>query len=92
MVHTLGTLLEDGEYKAALRRGDPFKLFGSFWNGVIGQTNPLKKSSQSAQGTGTYEALNRDSGAFSRNPTNCHTHQPTQLCVFVKHSSPTHQE
>ncbi|KAF7440728.1 hypothetical protein PC9H_001076 [Pleurotus ostreatus] len=60
VVHTLGTLLEDGEYKAALRRGDPFKLFGSFLNGVIGQTNPLKKSSQSAQGTGTYEVLNRD--------------------------------
>ncbi|KAF4576786.1 hypothetical protein EYR36_004766 [Pleurotus pulmonarius] len=61
VVHTLGTLLEDGEYKAALRQGDVFKLFGSFLNGaMVGGANPLKRP-QGAQGTGRYEALNRDS-------------------------------
>ncbi|KAL0946587.1 hypothetical protein HGRIS_012788 [Hohenbuehelia grisea] len=63
VVHTLGTLIEDGEYKTALKQGDVPALIGSFVRGagMNGGKNPLKKGVE-ANGTGSYEALNRDSG------------------------------
>jgi nucleoside-diphosphate-sugar epimerase len=51
VVHTLGTLLEDGGYKKPLRDGDLGALLGSFWG-----NNPLEKATD----VGGYEVLNRD--------------------------------
>ncbi|KAJ4487895.1 mitochondrial protein [Lentinula aciculospora] len=57
VVHTLGTLIEDGgKYKQALREGDVTKLIGSALNNVFGLQNPLKRRSE-----GSYEDVNRDS-------------------------------
>jgi hypothetical protein len=60
VVHTLGTLLEGGEYKQSIKTGDAFgtvvsgakSAFESFNGG-----NPLRKGS-----LGSYESVNRDSG------------------------------
>ncbi|KAK1228427.1 hypothetical protein PQX77_008565 [Marasmius sp. AFHP31] len=61
VVHTIGTLFEDGGvYKAALREGDVPKLVGGFFNTVmenINGSNPLAQK----QREGSYERLNRDS-------------------------------
>lgn len=60
VVHTIGTLLEDGSYKAALAHGDIPKLFGAFTNGSDRGTNSFGRSNGDA-GKSTYEVLNRDS-------------------------------
>ncbi|KIY72183.1 NAD(P)-binding protein [Cylindrobasidium torrendii FP15055 ss-10] len=52
VVHTLGTLLEDGAYKQAIRDGDIFGVTRSLMGGA---SNPLK-----ASGGGLYDKLNRD--------------------------------
>jgi hypothetical protein len=52
VVHTLGTLLEDGRYKKSIRDGDLAGLVGSFFQGGA---NPLEKG-----GPGSYEVINRD--------------------------------
>ncbi|KAF9246307.1 mitochondrial protein [Melanogaster broomeanus] len=53
VVHTLGTLLEDGRYKTALANGDVLGLLGAFGGGG----NPLERGA----GRGSYEVMNRDS-------------------------------
>lgn len=56
VVHTLGTLLEDGKYKSALARGDIISLVGAI---AGGHGNPLERKPQAR----SYETINRDSGA-----------------------------
>ncbi|KAG7452450.1 NAD(P)-binding protein [Guyanagaster necrorhizus] len=51
VVHTLGTLLDDGKYKTAVNEGSLSGLVGS----LIGSQNPLEKKTTSG-----YESLNRD--------------------------------
>ncbi|KAH7913710.1 mitochondrial protein [Hygrophoropsis aurantiaca] len=61
VVHTLGTLLEDGKYKAALANGDVPSLLRHFVSGLSGHGgNPLERNSR-AGSTGGYEIMNRDS-------------------------------
>lgn len=60
VVHTIGTLLEDGSYKAALAKGDLSTLFAAFRD-VNGDRNPLERKDAAAT-RGSYEILNRDSG------------------------------
>lgn len=70
VVHTLGTLLEDNGYKAAVKEGDPFGVLRSLTRSYAGVGgNPLKEKSQRS---GTYEQLNRDAG------TNC----TTEVCCL----------
>lgn len=62
VVHTLGTLIEDGgKYKQALREGDVTKMVGSAISSVFGSKNPLEQG-----GEGSYEDLNRNSGMSLR--------------------------
>lgn len=63
VVHTIGTLLEDGTYKAALAKGDFPRLVRAFANGDGGggHENPLQRDGSAPKGT--YEMLNRDSGS-----------------------------
>ena len=56
VVHTLGTLLENSQYKQALSEGNLGALVGGFVDGLTGG-NPLEKG-----GPGGFESLNRDSG------------------------------
>jgi len=58
VVHTLGTLLEDARYKAALKDGDIFKLLGTLASNFTGSesNNPLRDPAK----VGGYEQLNRD--------------------------------
>ncbi|KAG9318688.1 hypothetical protein JVU11DRAFT_783 [Chiua virens] len=53
VVHTLGTLLEDGRYKSALQRGDVIGLIGAI---AGGGRDPLDTAAQGR----TYEVMNRD--------------------------------
>ncbi|KAF8921243.1 mitochondrial protein [Mucidula mucida] len=67
VVHTLGTLLDDGAYKQAIKDGNILGLAQSL---LGGNANPLKKTS-SASG---YDRLNRDSAlrvceAFVNSPS-----------------------
>lgn len=55
-MHTLGTLLENPQYKRALSEGNLGALLSGFVDGLTGG-NPLEKG-----GPGGYESLNRDSG------------------------------
>ena len=75
VVHTLGTLLEDRRYKAALNGGDVGGLLsaalGRVRDGLGGGANPLEEKTP-----GGYDELNRDAGAsfvFSER-YHCHTH------------------
>ncbi|TFK54768.1 NAD-P-binding protein [Heliocybe sulcata] len=56
VVHTLGTLLEDGSYKTAVREGDVLGLASSFIKSLGGR-NPLESGQHRP---GSYETLNRD--------------------------------
>lgn len=58
-MHTLGTLLEDGQYKKAMAEGNLGALIGSFVNGLVDSGNPLEKGGDRRRGS--YEVLNRDS-------------------------------
>lgn len=60
VVHTLGTLLEDGQYKKAMADGDIGALINNFVSGLVDSGNPLEKGGDGTKGG--YEALNRDSG------------------------------
>jgi hypothetical protein len=62
VVHTLGTLIEGGKYKQALKEGDIPKLVGSFFDVLGGSRNPLKRSSDGEESRGSYEMMNRDVG------------------------------
>ncbi|GJE87162.1 hypothetical protein PsYK624_032450 [Phanerochaete sordida] len=57
VVHTLGTLLEDARYKAALNKGDLGALVRVAVEGVTKSGNPLAERSTK----GGYDELNRDS-------------------------------
>lgn len=57
VVHTLGTLLEDGKYKSALAHGNVIDLVGAI---AGGGGNPLDRVPQRC----SYEVINRDSGAL----------------------------
>ncbi|KAF8651486.1 hypothetical protein AX16_004784 [Volvariella volvacea WC 439] len=63
VVHTLGTLIEGGEYKQAIRDGNVLGLAGSFLRtiapGIGGGGNPLKRQPIDEE-RGSYEAMNRD--------------------------------
>ncbi|KAH6918522.1 mitochondrial protein [Coprinopsis sp. MPI-PUGE-AT-0042] len=58
VVHTLGTLLEDGAYKKAIREGNLPELVKSFL-GTSRESNPLRRTA-STGAKGSYENLNRD--------------------------------
>ena len=60
VVHTLGTLLEDARYKAALSKGDLPGLLKVVASGFAGSRNPLEEPSKRRR----YNELNRDAGAF----------------------------
>lgn len=57
VIHTLGTLLEDGKYKSALAHGDLIGLVGAIAGGDV---NPLDRGPQKR----SYEVINRDSGTL----------------------------
>ncbi|KIK57765.1 hypothetical protein GYMLUDRAFT_45950 [Collybiopsis luxurians FD-317 M1] len=57
VVHTLGTLFEDGKYKQALKDGDIPKVVGTALNSVFSSQNPLLERG----GEGSYDEVNRDS-------------------------------
>jgi hypothetical protein len=60
VVHTLGTLLEGGEYKQSIKAGDALGTIVSSAKGVFegfNGGNPLQRGS-----LGSYESVNRDSG------------------------------
>lgn len=62
VVHTLGILLEDAGYKAAVREGNPLGVLKAVAQGVLGSgsdSNPLKTTQERRRG---YDAMNRDSG------------------------------
>ncbi|KIM87147.1 hypothetical protein PILCRDRAFT_64295 [Piloderma croceum F 1598] len=59
VVHTLGTLLENGQYKKAMADGDIGALISNFLSGLVDSGNPLEKGGDGTQEG--YEALNRDS-------------------------------
>lgn len=61
VVHTLGTLVEDGQYKKALAESDVGALVGGFVRGFLDSGNPLEKGGDRQ---GSYEVLNRDSGTL----------------------------
>ncbi|RXW20897.1 hypothetical protein EST38_g4962 [Candolleomyces aberdarensis] len=60
VVHTLGTLLEDGAYKQAIRNGDLPGLLKSLI-GIGKDSNPLRSGVVAEGPRVTYESLNRDS-------------------------------
>lgn len=60
VIHTLGTLLEDGKYKSALAHGDLVGLIGLVGAIAGGDANPLDRGPQKS----SYEVINRDSGAL----------------------------
>ena len=60
VVHTLGTLLEGGAYKKAVREGNALSVFASLLQARFGDDNPLKRGVE-----GTYDSVNRDSGMLS---------------------------
>lgn len=63
MVHTLGTLIEDGNYKNAMKAGDIPGLMSSFITAVQSPGNPLKKE-VGGEKKGSYEVMNRDTGMW----------------------------
>jgi uncharacterized protein YbjT (DUF2867 family) len=67
VVHTLGILLEDGEYKQAVRDANIPQLLSSLFRSVIGDTgNPLKKGHSAGGDRVTYESMNKQAGSDSR--------------------------
>jgi hypothetical protein len=67
VVHTLGILLEDTEYKQAVRDGNIPPLLSSLFRSVTGFTgNPLRKGSSTAGNRMTYESMNKISGSYQR--------------------------
>ncbi|KAG6900848.1 hypothetical protein C0993_009966 [Termitomyces sp. T159_Od127] len=61
VVHTLGTLIENSNYKQALKRGDILGLLGSLRDSVVGDHgNPLERPTKETL-RGSYDVMNRDS-------------------------------
>lgn len=64
VVHTLGTLIEDGTYKQALKQGDLPGLVRSIFRTVTGgHNNPLERTAERGR-LGSYEVINRDAGSL----------------------------
>ncbi|KAG6845328.1 hypothetical protein H0H87_010785 [Tephrocybe sp. NHM501043] len=60
VIHTLGTLLENSNYKQAIKRGDILGLVGILHNNVVGDHgNPLENSTDESR-RGSYDVMNRD--------------------------------
>ncbi|KAG6874196.1 hypothetical protein C0995_003742 [Termitomyces sp. Mi166 len=60
VVHTLGTLIENSNYKQTVKRGDIFGLLGSLRDSVVGDHgNPLERPTGEAL-RGSYDVMNRD--------------------------------
>jgi nucleoside-diphosphate-sugar epimerase len=60
VVHTLGILLEDGEYKQAVRDANIPQLLSSLFWSVTGDTgNPLRRGSSAGSDRTTYESMNK---------------------------------
>ena len=81
VVHTIGTLLENTQYKAALRDGNIPGLIGSLSSDLLGSStsgNPLEAIRDKK---GTYELLNRDSGT-SHNTFLSYLYCFVQKCSF----------
>ena len=63
VVHTLGTLLEDTRYKAALKDGNVSALLGTFVSNLVGGPgNPLEDRRKKDG----YEVVNYEAGVFVR--------------------------
>lgn len=60
VVHTLGTLIEDGRYKQALKNGDILSVMQSVCQSGFSDGNPLKRQTGGEQNRGSYEVMNRD--------------------------------
>lgn len=90
VVHTLGILLEDGEYKQAVRDANIPQLLSSLFRTVTGDTgNPLRKGSAPGGDRMTYESMNKKAGSDLRVLCSLLLHLPlTQLFMYAKHSSP----
>ncbi|KAG5645245.1 hypothetical protein DXG03_006662 [Asterophora parasitica] len=88
VVHTLGTLIEDGNYKQAVKQGDVLGLVSSFWQSVTGDYgNPLEKRTDKLR-AGSYELVNRDSAlrvceAFVSSPSSADSAAPNSPRPFV---------
>jgi hypothetical protein len=59
VVHTLGILLENANYKAAVQGGNVFSLLQAFAGGIGGSGNPLQTEQEKRRG---YDGMNRDAG------------------------------
>ncbi|KAG6851021.1 hypothetical protein H0H93_004508 [Arthromyces matolae] len=60
VVHTLGVLMENSKYKAAVKQGDVLRLLGSLSSSFIGDYgNPLERSTDDSR-RDTYDVMNRD--------------------------------
>ena len=59
VVHTLGILLENANYKAAVQGGNVLSLLQAFAGGVRGAGNPLQTEQEKRRG---YDGMNRDAG------------------------------
>ncbi|KAG6898373.1 hypothetical protein C0992_009048 [Termitomyces sp. T32_za158] len=61
VVHTLGTLIENSNYKQAINRGDILGFLGSLRDSVVGNHgNPLERPTGETL-RGSYDIMNRDS-------------------------------
>jgi len=66
VVHTLGILIEDGDYKQAMQNSNIPQLLSSLCRSITRDSgNPLKNGvpPESSEARLTYGAMNRDSGA-----------------------------
>lgn len=67
VVHTLGILLEDNEYKQAVRDANIPQLLSSLFRSVTRDTgNPLRKGLSAEGKSMTYESMNTKAGPNSR--------------------------
>ena len=83
MVHTLGTLIENSSYKQAIKRGDILGLLGNLCDSVAGgHGNPLERPTGEAL-KGSYDVMNRDTGAFPLFSCQCDSHGNT-LCAALR--------
>jgi len=82
VVHTIGTLLPNTQYKDALRRGDIPSLLGALYQSMRG-SNPLSEESN------LYDVLNRDTGEREGKLKLSAMLMPHQLSVYSRHMHQT---
>lgn len=81
-MHTLGTLIEDGQYKQAIKEGNLSGLVGSFFQSAIGGNgNPLEKGVGGVH-KGSYESMNRDAGALHLGVTPSRLSLTGRICLL----------